>query len=349
MKNIKLRYILLLLAVVSAPAVMSAQKRGVPPKLEDLPRIAMDTLDTADEWVKVIVYTNNTWEYYYPRQAEMLDKAVYNDHWDTSQIFAYKDIALSSLPQTIELNLVDDLGEYHAPVVGRVSSKYGPRGRKNHNGTDIPLKTGDPVYATFRGKVRYVGVNGGFGNLVILRHENGLETWYAHLSRTNVKVGDYVTAGAVIGFGGNTGNSRGSHLHYEMRYCDQTFDPEHLVDFTTGDLRYMTFTLERSYFNIYSRASETLDEDFDFEGTVLAAGGTGELTSEEILDNIEANAKAREEKEKAAAGPQYHTIKRGDTLSSIAVRYGTTVTKLCQLNNITRTTVIKAGKRLRIR
>jgi murein DD-endopeptidase MepM/ murein hydrolase activator NlpD len=348
MKILKFKYLILVFTIVSAPAVLSGQKRGTPPKLEDLPRIAMDTLDTADRSVKVIVYTNNTWEYYYPGEAELLDKAIFNDHWDTSQIFAYRSINLSDLPQTIELNLVDGLGKYHSPIVGRVSSKYGPRGRKNHNGTDISLKTGEPIYATFGGKVRYAQSNsGGFGNLVIIRHENGLETWYAHLSRCNVEVNDYVTAGAVIGFGGNTGKSNGSHLHYEIRYCDQTFDPERLIDFSTGDLRYMTFALEKSYFNIHSRASETLDEDF--EGTVLAADGTGELTSEEILENIEANAKAQQAKQKAASGPKYHSIKRGDTLGKIAARYGTSISKLCQLNNITRTTIIKAGSRLRIR
>lgn len=346
MQNSKFKYLIPLFALVT----VSVSGQRVPPKLEDLPRVAIDTLDTADERVKVIVFTNNTWEYYYPREAELLDREAFNDHWDTSQLFAYKDIPLSALPPAIELNLVGGLDEYHAPIVGRISSKYGPRRGKNHNGTDIPLKIGEPIYATFSGKVRYARLNsGGFGNLVILRHENGLETWYGHLARINVQVDDYVKAGAVIGFGGNTGKGSGPHLHYEMRYRDQTFDPEHLIDFSTGDLRYTTFALEKSYFNIYSRASETLDEDYDYDEKVLASNGSGELTSEEILDNIDANAKAQEAKEKAASGPMYHTIKRGDTLSGIAARYGTSVPKLCQLNNITRTTVIKAGKRLRIR
>ncbi len=345
-----LRKIYLIILFMLVPALASGQKKSVPPKLEELPRIPIDTLDTADKTAKVIVYTNNTWEYWYPDEAALLDKAVFRDHWDTSQLFAYKSIQLADLPQTTELNLVNSLEEYHAPFVGRVSSKYGPRRRKNHNGTDISLKTGEPIYATFGGKVRHAKMNnGGFGNLVIIRHENGLETWYGHLSRINVEVNDYVAAGSVIGYGGNTGKSNGPHLHFEMRYCDQTFDPEHIIDFATGDLRYTTFALEKSYFNIHSRASETLDEDFDFEGTVLAAGDAGELTSEEILENIEASEKAQEAKKKAATGPQYHTIKTGDNLGKIAKRYNTSIDKLCQLNNITRNTVIKAGKRLRVR
>ena len=95
---------------------------------------------------------------------------------------------------------------------------------------------------------------GGFGNLVIVRHPNGLETWHAHLSKLNVQVNEYVKTGQVIGFSGNTGRSRGPHLHFEMRYCDQTFDPEFIIDFPTGCLKYHTFALEKSFFNIHSRA-----------------------------------------------------------------------------------------------
>lgn len=324
----------------------NAQKKAVTPKLEDLPRVPMDTLATADDNIKVITYTNNTWGYYYPNLRERLEKDIFRQHWDTTQVFAYKSIMLKDLPQTVELELVKDLGDYHAPMVGTIRSKYGPRGRRNHNGVDIPLKTGEPIYATFSGKVRYARFNaGGFGNLVILRHENGLETWYAHLTRCNVKVNDYVPAGAVIGFGGNTGRSRGPHLHFEMRYCDQTFDPEHIIDFATGDLRYQTFELQKSYFNIHSRASETLDEDDDFDSTVLASDTDG-LTSEEILANI---AAAEKEKIAAATTPVYHTIKRGDTLSKIARQYGTSINNLCKLNNITPNSIIREGKRLRVR
>lgn len=106
----------------------------------------------------------------------------------------------------VDLNLVKDLSGFKAPVVGSVLSKYGPRGRRNHNGVDIPLKIGEPIYAAFDGKIRYAKYNtGGFGNLVIVRHENGLETWHAHLSKLNVKVNDYVKCGQVIGFCGSTG------------------------------------------------------------------------------------------------------------------------------------------------
>jgi LysM repeat protein len=337
------------LLFILAPALLSGRGVSAPPTLEELPRRPIDTLTTADNSAKVILYTNNTWDYYYPNKAELLDNDVFSDHWVTSQVFAYSDVSLASLPHNIELNLVNGLDEYHAPIVGKVFSKYGPRRRGNHLGVDIPLKTGEPIYAAFGGKVRYAQMNyGGFGNLVIIRHENGLETWYAHLTRCNVSVNDYVTAGTVIGFGGNTGDSRGPHLHFEVRYKDHNFDPERLIEFATGDLLYTTFALEKSYFSIHSHASDKLEED-NFDEKVLAAGSTGELTSEQILSNIESNTKAEADKAAAEAAPKYHTIKSGDNLGKIASLYGTTVSNLCKLNKITATTVINAGKQLRVR
>ena len=253
---------ILILFVLTPAILLGQQRRTTAPKIEELPRRAMDTVSTANNNVQIIIYTNNTWSYYYPKKDSLLKTDIFEKQWDTTHVFSYPDVELKDLPGTVELNLINSIDDYHSPTIGRISSKYGPRGRRNHHGIDIPLKTGEPIYATFSGKVRYAQYNsGGFGNLVIIRHGNGLETWYAHLIKCNVEVNDYVTAGAVIGFGGNTGRSFGSHLHYEMRYCDQSFDPEHLIDFSTGDIRYQTFALEKSYFSMYSRASATLDED----------------------------------------------------------------------------------------
>ncbi len=331
------------------PAATSAQ-RGVP-KLEDLPCIAIDTLATDDDNVRIIIFTNNTWRYYYPNLEERIDKEVYRNHWVNDRVFAYTDIELKDLPPVIDLELISRYEDFHAPAVGNVFSKYGTRGRRRHQGVDIPLALGEPIYAAFSGKVRYARYNtGGYGNLVIIRHENGLETWYAHLTRCNVAPDDYVTAGTVIGFCGNTGRSRGAHLHFEVRYCDQTFDPEHIIDFATGDLRYQTFALDRSFFSIYSRASETLEEEDDYEQALLAVRSSdGELTSEDILENIEAAEQAAIKQEKAKTDPLYHTIRRGDYLGKIARQYGTTVRRLCQLNNISENSIIREGRKLRVR
>ncbi|MDR0954154.1 MAG: M23 family metallopeptidase, partial [Rikenellaceae bacterium] len=167
--------------LLSLPAAQ-AQRRAATPKIEDLPRIPVDTVATDDPDTQIVLYTNNTWSYYRPQMHLYDQLPVFSEHWDTTQIFSYKSIALADLPERLDLCLINNAEEFHYPIKGMVRSKYGIRRRRNHNGVDIPLKTGDPIYATFEGKVRYSKYNtGGFGNLVIVRHKNGLETWYAHL------------------------------------------------------------------------------------------------------------------------------------------------------------------------
>lgn len=321
------------------------------PKLEDLPQRAIDTLDTPDPETKVILYSNNTWSYYRPTLQALDELPVYKEHWDTTQVFAYRSIELADLPPVIDLKLISSLSDFHYPVMGKVLSKYGRRGRRNHNGVDIPLQIGEPVYATFDGRIRYSKYNtGGFGNLVIIRHRNGLETWYAHLTKRNVEPEQYVKAGQIIGFIGSTGRSRGPHLHYEMRYCDQTFDPEFIVDFETGQLRYQTFALEKSFFNINSRASDQLEEEDDWDDSFkLLASESNENTSEDILERITNPQKSQQSEGINPSNAVYHTIRQGDMLSKLAVRYGVSIDQICRLNGISRTTILRLGRKLRIK
>jgi hypothetical protein len=194
---------------------------------------------------------------------------------------------------------------------------------------DIGLKTGDPIYATFDGKVRLSKAAGDYGNLIIIRHNNGLETYYAHLSERDVEAGDWVVAGQQIGKGGSTGRSSGPHLHFEVRYKGQSFDPERIFDFKTGELRRADLLLQRRHYSIYSK----FEQDF---------------TDEE-------EAAQQEAKEKAAAAPktpstaQYHTIVQGDMLGALAIKYKTTVKRICELNNIQESTVLKLGRKIRVR
>jgi len=111
------------------------------------------------------------------------------------------------------------------PVSGRISSRYGPRWGRMHYGIDIAVNTGTPVKAAARGRVSFAGWNGGYGYLVIIDHGNNVETRYAHLSRIAVQVGQYVSRGSVIAYSGNTGNSTGPHLHFEIRYKGQAVNP----------------------------------------------------------------------------------------------------------------------------
>ena len=286
--------------------------------------LVVDTIPSTSEGLSIVLYNDNTWRYVRNRDIDVLDETIYTQNWDTSKIHAY-NVELKDLPMSMVIDLVDTLKSYHYPFKGRVTSKYGPRRRGIHQGTDIDLETGDPIYATFDGRVRHTTyVARGYGHLIIIRHDNGLETFYAHLSEVNVKPGDWVTAGQVIGKGGNTGRSTGSHLHYEMRYKGHSFDPERLINFTTGDLRRETFLLKRTYFSPYSRFTQDFDE---------------EVQSDEEDKKIAAEA----------AAIKYHIVKNGDTLGRIAINNHTTVTKLCQLNGLKKTSTLRIGQRIRVR
>ena len=284
----------------------------------------IDTLDTANEHIKVILYADNTWQYYKTPEF-MQARDIFNRHWDETVSNPYK-MSQEDLPYSWAVWLVDSLDQYHCPFQGDVHprGKFGPRRGRRHQGVDLPLKTGDPIYATFTGKVRMSRYMGGFGNLIIIRHENGLETFYAHLSKRNVEEGDWVNAGDIIGLGGSTGRSTGPHLHFETRYNGFAFDPQWLIDFKTGELRHRLFLLKKRYFNIYSN----YEQDFEDE-----------------WKNEEEDRK--EDAERAAM--RWYTIKSGDTLGRIAINNGTTISELCRLNGITRTTTLRIGRRIRVR
>lgn len=285
----------------------------------------IDTLDSGHEAVHVVLFANNTWRYVRNREIPK-DTTIYEKYWDTEKLFPYKDIEYGTLPRSVIIQLVDSTNGYHTPYKpSPIRSRYGPRRGRAHQGVDLALKTGEPIYATFSGRVRISQYNrGGYGNLVIIRHDNGLETFYGHLSERMVEPNQWVEAGQIIGLGGSTGRSTGPHLHFETRYYGQSFDPERLIDFKSGTLCRETFLLKRNYFSIYSRAGQ------DFEDEIA---------------NEEQDKKEKAERE----AMRYHKIRSGDTLGAIARKYGTTVGNICRLNGIKSTTILRIGRTLRVR
>ncbi|MDR1973929.1 MAG: peptidoglycan DD-metalloendopeptidase family protein [Bacteroidales bacterium] len=199
-----------------------------------------------------------------------------------------------------------DSGEYVHPSPGHITSRFGPRRRKYHYGTDIKLYTGDTVRSAFDGVVRISRYNRSYGYLIIVRHYNGLETYYAHLSKLIAVPDQKVKAGDVLGLGGNTGRSSGAHLHWEIRYLGTPINPEKIVDIANGKLFSDTLYLCRALFS-YIKGSGS-------DGTT-----------------------------------RYHKVKNGETLSSIARRYGTSVSNLQRLNRMSRSTTIRVGSSLRVR
>ncbi|MDI1354913.1 MAG: M23 family metallopeptidase [bacterium] len=138
------------------------------------------------------------------------------------------------------------LSYYSPPIKGIVTSNYGWRDGKLHKGVDVDLNKGDKVRAAFSGKVRVAKKQGGFGNVVIIMHPSGLETVYAHLSRLRVKAGDVVLSGQLIGLGGSTGHSSGTHLHFEMRYKGHALNPGALISFEENKLHYHSIVIKNT-------------------------------------------------------------------------------------------------------
>lgn len=178
---------------------------------------------------------------------------------------------LDMLPDEINLLLIRDSADFCFPAKGVKSSPYGWRWHRGHHGVDIALRTGEPIYAAFGGTVRIASRMGGYGNCVVIRHSNGLETLYGHLSKIHVHANQQVEAGEVIGLGGNTGNSTGPHLHFECRFLYQTFDPEWILDFKSQTLRTRRLHLDKSYFGIRQpRKGESLD--YKADGSIIREG-----------------------------------------------------------------------------
>lgn len=292
--------------------------------LSGFSQVVIDTLDTDNG--TMLIYSNRTWEYIEDREFDgILNHEVHNYlssdstlqyewPWDEDECYSSnKANDLGKLRDTLWLCTVDDMHtEFVMPHNGRITSKYGWRRGRYHNGVDIALNTGDTVVAAFSGKIRYARYNtGGFGNLVIIRHYNGLETFYAHLSKHLVVPNQEVKAGEPIGLGGNTGRSSGAHLHFETRFYDAPMDPEVIIDLKEKDLKSENLFVHRGLFR--------------------------------------PGATARSSATSTSSGATYHRVRSGDTLSHIARKHGTSVSRLCNLNGIRPTTTLNIGRRLRVR
>jgi murein DD-endopeptidase MepM/ murein hydrolase activator NlpD len=155
---------------------------------------------------------------------------IYNNIWTPDRLNPYK-IPIDSLPDTVRI----DCSKFHVPVPGLITSDFGPRRYRYHYGTDLRINIGDSVRSAFDGKVRIIDYEArGYGHYVVIRHNNGLETVYAHLSQVLVSLDQNVKGGELIALGGNTGRSTGPHLHFEMRYLGNALNPASIVNFITG-------------------------------------------------------------------------------------------------------------------
>lgn len=283
-----------------------------------------------------------------PRPTADKGQADYTIEEDTNQIIHYKDLPMEmlfwygahfspyrvreldirpdSLPDEINITLCKNDSGFCFPVKNIITSPYGWRewNHRPHRGVDIRLQTGCPVHAVFGGIVRIARTMGGYGKLVVIRHSNGLETVYGHLSRINVQPQQRVKAGEVIGLGGSTGHSTGPHLHFEVRFVYQAFDPEWILDFSNYTLRTHRLHLDKSYFGISKPR----------RGEEIAYKADKSYVKEEPIE--------RKKKE-----PRYYTAQKGDYMELVAMKSGITTEHLKKLNPELKK--VKPGMQIRVR
>ena len=224
-------------------------------------------------------------------------------NWNNQYVHAYGN---AIIPDTYTI----DLTGFHMPTPStKITSPFGPRWRRMHNGLDLKVNIGDTIVAAFDGKVRIVKYERrGYGKYVVIRHDNGLETVYGHLSKQLVEENQLVKAGEVIGLGGNTGRSTGSHLHFEPRFLGIAINPIYMFDFPKQDIVADTYTFRKA------------------KGVKRAGSHDTQVADGTI---------------------RYHKVKSGDTLSRIAKLRGVSVSTLCKLNRIKPTTTLRIGQVLR--
>ena len=224
-------------------------------------------------------------------------------NWNNQYVHAYGN---AIIPETYTI----DLTGFHMPTPStKITSPFGPRWRRMHNGLDLKVNIGDTIVAAFDGKVRIVKYERrGYGKYVVIRHDNGLETVYGHLSKQLVEENQLVKAGEVIGLGGNTGRSTGSHLHFETRFLGIAINPIYMFDFPKQDIVADTYTFRKTKGVKRAGSHDTQAAD----GTI-----------------------------------RYHKVKSGETLSRIAKLRGVSVSTLCKLNRIKPTTTLRIGQVLR--
>lgn len=248
-------------------------------------------------------------------------------NWDNK--YAHR---ATELPETYKI----DLRHFTMPTTSRViTSNFGSRWGRQHKGLDIKVYIGDTIRAAFSGKVRIVRYEaGGYGKYIVIRHNNGLETIYGHLSKQLVEENQEVRSGEVIGLGGNTGRSTGSHLHFETRLCGVALNPALMFDFRAQDVTGDYYAFNKQTYDSESTNATRLRGKQD-SSTYASTNSsddyaTNKRTTSGLTDQI-----------------SYHKVKKGETLDRIAKMRGVTVEKICKLNHITKTMRLRPGQILR--
>lgn len=307
--SLKATFILALMSFTSLPSQgqdLLARQAPVDRKMKAVDSIALNRL------IEQEIYENPSGDLY--------------EEWD--------NVLTHYQGNTIPDETTVDLRGFCMPTDSRVvTSNFGARWGRQHKGLDIKVYIGDTIRAAFSGKVRIVKYEPrGYGKYVVIRHYNGLETYYGHMSKQLVSENEEVKAGDPIGLGGNTGRSTGSHLHFETRICGIALNPALMFDFRNQDVTGDFYTYHR---NKYAAESA--------QATRLRGANAGGISNSRFDgDDFDDDSELAIAAPAASFTPEvhFHKVKKGETLQSIARKCHTTVDKLCKLNRI--------GKKIRL-
>lgn len=396
--------IIVFLGLLALPMVASAQVDD-PKKKSEIKLGKLDVIYEEEEYKGVVIdqQEEKETESYMYQVPFLMDEEDDEEDVDVDETFPLNDegaesedeilwegfdtaaIHLPKLdPSTITEPILIHLTKFSwpTPETSRPTSHFGPRRRRFHYGLDLAQPTGEPIYAAFDGVVRISKRNKSYGNLVIIHHANGLETYYAHMSKREVVAGQTVKSGELIGLCGNTGRSFGSHLHFEIRYMGNAMNPENVVDCSTHSLISNQLELTAASFRKKGKGSsgsgtgtatngwyrvrqgDTLEKIARRNGTTvkrlcqlngisqnkilhpgdkLKVSGSATAKSSSTSSNTNSTSTAN------SGSPTTYTVRSGDTLSKIAKRNGTTVKKLCQLNGISENSTLRIGQKLKLK
>jgi hypothetical protein len=297
----KLLLLVLLCSLVTVNSLYASSKKKenlsyIPRALAILPSLPEFTPKYTSEIFKLHLDFKISPIFDFLRTIDFSDMPEEYDIWSDTKINPYQ-VNLVDMKDTVKI----DLSGYTPPIKQYVTSNFGFRKWRHHYGIDLKAYKGDSISCAFDGVIRITKRARDYGYYVLVRHFNGLETLYAHLSKIIVSPGDTLKAGSILGLGGSTGRSTGYHLHFETRYLGNPINPNDIIDFNT-------YTVKNNIFLLNSH-------NFDYK---------------KEIDKI-----------------RFWTIKRGDTLGRISLRTGVSISKLCSLNGIKRTTTLRIGRRLR--
>jgi len=312
-KTLKKIFAIAMVSIVTVPTLgqdLLARQAPIDRKMKAVDSVALNRLIQFEQMISPAADLYQDWE-------------NYTAHRETT------------LPDTFRI----DLRGFAMPTESRVlTSNFGARWGRQHKGLDIKVYIGDTIRAAFSGKVRVVrneGDHTGYGKFVVIRHYNGLETIYGHMSKWLVKPDQEVRAGEPIGLGGNTGRSTGSHLHFETRLCGVALNPALMFDFRNQDVTGDFYTFRK---NTYSRESAQANR-------LRGVSGSSASSADDQLFAQNTNKKSSNKRN--IASTRFHKVKKGETLYSIARKRNTSVNAICKLNGIGKNMKLRPGQILK--